>query len=278
MVINAALTTVTNWGSNPTNLEMQIYLPKTLAAKPAVIVALHGCSGSGAQYYQQANYDSYADAKGFIVVYPSARNDSNCWDVSSSKSLSHNGGGDSQGLANMVAYLIKTYNADPTKVYATGTSSGCMMTNVLLAVYPDVFAAGSCYSGVAAGCFAGSPGSSPISSDRTCANGKVNKSGASWSTQVHAMYAGYNGTYPRMQTFHGTADNLVFYANLAEQLKEWSSLLNVTFTKNETNTPQSGYTKITYGDGTKLVGFSAQGVGHTVPVHAQLDIAWFGLN
>jgi hypothetical protein len=37
---NAALTTVTNWGNNPTNLEMQIYLPKTLAAKPPVVVAV----------------------------------------------------------------------------------------------------------------------------------------------------------------------------------------------------------------------------------------------
>ncbi|KAM0813100.1 putative PHB depolymerase family esterase [Seiridium cardinale] len=156
----------------------------------------------------------------------------------------------------MAAYLVKTYNADPTKVYATVSSSGCMMTNVLLEVYPDVFAAGSCYSGVTAGCFAGS----------------LVPSGQLESTP---LYLSYNGTYPHMQTFHGMADNLVFYANLVEQLKEWSALLNVSFTSNVTNTPQSGYTKTVYGDGTKLVGFSAQGVGQTVPVHPQLDVEWF---
>lgn len=37
---NAALTTVSNFGNNPTNLEMQIYLPAKLATKPAVVVAV----------------------------------------------------------------------------------------------------------------------------------------------------------------------------------------------------------------------------------------------
>lgn len=37
---NAALTNVTDWGYNPTDLEMQIYLPATLAPNPAVIVAV----------------------------------------------------------------------------------------------------------------------------------------------------------------------------------------------------------------------------------------------
>jgi acetylxylan esterase len=30
-----------------------------------------------------------------------------------------------------------------------------------------------------------------------------------------------------------------------------------------------------YGDGTQLIGYSAVGVGHTVPVHETVDLAWF---
>jgi acetylxylan esterase len=30
-----------------------------------------------------------------------------------------------------------------------------------------------------------------------------------------------------------------------------------------------------YGDGTQLIGYSAVGVGHTVPVHETIDLAWF---
>jgi acetylxylan esterase len=78
-------------------------------------------------------------------------------------------------------------------------------------------------------------------------------------------------------TWHGTADTLVKIPNLGEQLKEWSGLHGAAFSKNVTNTPQSGFTQLVYGDGTKVVGYSAQGVGHTVPVHEEVDLKWFGL-
>ena len=78
-------------------------------------------------------------------------------------------------------------------------------------------------------------------------------------------------------SWHGTADTFVNYPNLAEALKEWSNVHGVSFTGNQTNTPQSGYTKMVYGDGSKLVGYSAAGVGHVVPSHEADDMTWFGL-
>ena len=55
-------------------------------------------------------------------------------------------------------------------------------------------------------------------------------------------------------------------------MKEWSEPYGVSFSKNMTNTPQSGYTSIVYGDGTKVIGVSAAGVGHMVPVHENEDL------
>lgn len=75
----------------------------------------------------------------------------------------------------MVKYTIQKYGADTSNIFVTGSSSSGMMTNALAATDPDLFAAGSAYSGVAAGCLAGSPGASPISADPTCANGNVRK-------------------------------------------------------------------------------------------------------
>jgi acetylxylan esterase len=67
----------------------------------------------------------------------------------------------------------------------------------------------------------------------------------------------------------------------AETMKEWSDVLGVSLTKTNSNTPQSGYTQTIYGDGTQataqLVGYSAAGVGHTVPVHESMDLAFFGI-
>ena len=65
---------------------------------------------------------------------------------------SHNGGGDSQGIASMVTIVIATFGVDPTKVFVTETSSGgtqslsshccantgiAMMANVMAGSYPE---------------------------------------------------------------------------------------------------------------------------------------------
>jgi acetylxylan esterase len=42
--------------------------------------------------------------------------------------LTHDGGADSNSIANMVTYTLDTYNADSSRVYVTGMSSGAMMT------------------------------------------------------------------------------------------------------------------------------------------------------
>lgn len=66
-----------------------------------------------------------------------------------------------------------------------------------------------------------------------------------------------------------------------ETMKQWSDVLGLTDSTNAANTPQSGYTQTIYGDGTaataQLVGYSAQGVGHTVPIHEAQDLAFFGI-
>lgn len=46
-----ALVSVPNFGSNPTNLQMNIYVPSNVAASPAVILAVRNCSvQAGSQY------------------------------------------------------------------------------------------------------------------------------------------------------------------------------------------------------------------------------------
>jgi acetylxylan esterase len=75
----------------------------------------------------------------------------------------------------MVQYMITTYKADAKKVFVTGSSSGGMMTKVLFDLYSDVIALCSAYTGVAAGCSAGSPGFGPMTANPDCANGKIIK-------------------------------------------------------------------------------------------------------
>ena len=212
-----------------------------------------------------------------MVIYPSTSHDFHCWDVASAESLTRGGAGDTTGLASMVNYAISEYGVDPARVSVTGSSSGCMMTNVMVAMYPDLFSSASCYSGMPAGCLAGSPGSSPISADPACANGQVQKSGEEWAQIVNDMDPDYSGPRPKFMTLHGTADSLINIQNLEEQIKMWSTVLGVELAEENPNTPEQGYTQMVFGDGSQFVAYSAAGVGHTVPVHEDLDLQWFGI-
>lgn len=124
----ASLTQVNDFGSNPSKALMYIYVPNKLAAKPPVVVAIHYCTGTAQAYYNGSPYARLADQKGFIVIYPQSPYSGTCWDVSSKATLTHNGGGNSNSIANMVTYTLNKYNGDASKVFVTGSSSGAMMT------------------------------------------------------------------------------------------------------------------------------------------------------
>jgi poly(3-hydroxybutyrate) depolymerase len=48
----ASLTEVTNFGDNPGRMRMHIYVPDNRPARPATVVAMHGCGGSGPGFYR----------------------------------------------------------------------------------------------------------------------------------------------------------------------------------------------------------------------------------
>jgi acetylxylan esterase len=123
-----SLQQVTNFGTAPTKAGFYIYVPKKLAASPGIIVAIHFCTGSAQAYYTGSPYKTLSEQYGFIVIYPSSPHSGTCWDVSSKQTLTHEGGGDSNTIANMVKWTLKEYKADSQKVFVTGSSSGAMMT------------------------------------------------------------------------------------------------------------------------------------------------------
>jgi acetylxylan esterase len=128
VIKRASLQQVTNFGANTSGTKMYIYVPNKVSAKPAIIVAIHYCTGTASGYYQGTPYAQLAEQYGFIVIYPESPFSGTCWDVSSTAALTHNGGADSNSIANMVTYTLNTYNGDASKVFVTGSSSGAMMT------------------------------------------------------------------------------------------------------------------------------------------------------
>jgi acetylxylan esterase len=274
----ASLQEVTGFGNNPSNAKMYLYVPDRPAASPPVLVAIHYCGGSANAYFTGTGYRSLADQHGFIVVYPQTTSSDGCFDVHSDATLKHDGGGDSASIVSMVRYTISKYAANASRVYVTGTSSGAMMTNVLLGAYPDVFRGGAAFAGVPYGCFAGQS-----AWNSACAQGQTTKTGQQWGDLVRSAYPGYTGPRPRVQLWHGSNDETLNFHNFGEAIKEWTNVLGVseTPTTTEQNTPQSNWTRTRYKDSSGVVsveGIVETGMTHNLTVLAGDVVRFFGLD
>jgi len=275
----ASLVEVTGFGTNPSNLRMHLYVPDNVAPRPAVVVAVHYCTGSGPAFFSGTEFANLANQYGFILVYPSATRSGSCFDVSSPQALRHDGGSDPVGIVSMVRWVLQNRNGDPNRVYVTGASSGAMMTNVLLGDYPDVFKAGAAFMGVPHSCFATTDGSMWNSA---CANGTIIRTPQQWGDLARAAFPGFSGARPRMQIWHGTEDTTLRFPNFQESIKQWTNVLGVSQTAAFSDQPRPGWNRTRYGGtGTMapVEAISIQGVGHSLPLSGQalMALQFFGL-
>ncbi len=265
----ASLIQVTNFGNNPSNLQMYIYVPDSVKASPPILLALHQCTGSGPGFYSSTAFASLADQYGFIVIYPSVTRSGSCWDVSSSQALTRNGGSDPVGLMSMITYTEQHYGGNPNAVYVTGASSGAMMTNVMLGDYPDVFKAGAAFMGVPFGCFY----TGTVDGwNSACADGQVTNTAQAWGNMVRNADPGYSGPRPRVQLWHGTADTTLNYENLSQEILQWTNVLGVSSTPTSTTTPVSGWTETQYDNSSgtpEVEAYSIAGAGHVLPIEGE---------
>ncbi len=285
----AALTEVTRstWAGSvtlPSYVSMYIYVPDKVATKPPILVSAHACqSGVDGQMSNNAKIKAAADANGFILILPHNQG-RNCWDVGAASSLGHDKGGDTHAVAVMVKYALTKYNGDPTRVYAMGGSSGGMLTQALMAVYPDVFKAGAARAGVPAGCWADSYKPADQWSD-TCAGGNVTKTAEAWGKLVRDMYPGYTGHRPRLQLIQGMADPTINYKNMAESIKEWTNVLGLSETPTSSDKAFKGqvasYDRQFWKNAcgyTVLEAWSSPGGTHSMGYEEDAILKFFGLD
>ncbi|SDF41463.1 esterase, PHB depolymerase family [Lentzea fradiae] len=274
----ASLTEVTNFGDNPGGMRMHVYVPDTRPANPAVVVAMHGCGGNGPGFHSGSEFSSLADRYGYVVIYPSAQQEAGfgkCFDTWSEASKRRGGGSDPVSIVSMVNYVKQRYNTDPNRVFATGSSSGGMMTQHMLAVYPDVFKAGASFMGVPFNCFANAADYAPGRSQ--CTGGSMNRTPQQWGDAVRQVNPGFSGTRPKIQLWHGTADNLVPYSLLQESMEQWTNVFGLSQTPTSTDSPRAGWNRGKYSD--KVETYSIQGAGHSLPSGGMAAVAldFFGI-
>lgn len=264
---SSALAQVSSFGSNPGNLLMFDYAPSGMPAKAPLVLALHGCTQSASDY-QSAGWNALADTYKFYVLYPqqqSANNTESCFNwfgnTSGSTADITRGEGEAASIIAMIKDMEATYSIDTTRVFVTGFSAGAAYAVALLAMYPDVFAAGASFSGLPFGC------ADSLSTAETCMAAPPSKTPAQWGTLGQAGFPGYAGPYPRLSVWQGSMDTTVSTQNLAALVSQWADLTGASATPSTTNTvagfPHNEYSN---GKGVQVESYSITGMSHAVAI------------
>lgn len=239
----ASLKEESNWKGGmtfPSDVRMLVYKPDKLATNPPVLAIIHSCGNDGPGVLGQAGeLQRAADQYGFIIVVPDNAN-KRCWDTQSDKEWTRDGGGDSAAIKQMVKYAVTANNASAERVYATGCSSGAMMTQLLMGLYPDVFKGGAAMAGMPAGCRGATDSTNATGYNGSCAGGKVMHTPQEWGAIAQKLDPGYTGHHPRVQLFHGSADDIISPVNQDEATKEWTNVLGLSQTPTTTTTVTLG--------------------------------------
>ncbi|MBU7017912.1 MAG: phospholipase [Theionarchaea archaeon] len=112
------------------NRTYSIHVPSSYNDSPVpMVMALHGGGGSAEKMAHLTNFDALSDQEGFIVVYPEGVE--NRWNdgrrLEQYKTHRENID-DVKFISALIDKLVKEYNIDENRIYATGISNGAMMS------------------------------------------------------------------------------------------------------------------------------------------------------
>jgi poly(hydroxyalkanoate) depolymerase family esterase len=195
---------------------MKTYLPDNLAARPALVVVLHGAAQSAADYDLGTGWSTLADQHGFALLMPEQSRQNNL-----TRSFNwfqpddtRRGEGEAHSIVQMIEKLLRDHNIDRRRIFISGLSAGGAMALVMLANYPDVFAAGAIIAGLPYGGAMNTQAAlrgmfqPPSKSSREL--GDLVRE-ASPNTKV----------WPKLSVWHGSADRTVKPSNAGEIIKQW---------------------------------------------------------
>jgi poly(hydroxyalkanoate) depolymerase family esterase len=145
---------VTDFGSNPGNLQMFEYIPDGLPPSAPLVVVMHGCTQNATTFAKETGWIQLADKLGFALALPQQTQTNNLQSCFRWFDSNHNrrDQGEALSIKQMVDKMKSAHSIDPKRIYVTGLSAGGAMTSVMLATYPDVFAGGGINAGLPYGC------------------------------------------------------------------------------------------------------------------------------
>ena len=229
---------VEDFGNNPGDIKMYKYVPAEIPANAPLVVSLHGCQ-QDAETYSHAGWIELANKWKFYLVFPEQSTTNNiyrCWNWFEADNT-RRGHGEVESIIEMIEKMKASYSIDAGRIYIEGLSAGGWLVPELLASYPDIFAGGATNAGGPAFCavvekyywdffswwylYTGGLNAS------RCMTG-IDKSPQAWGDRVRDDgYNGYNGKWPVISIWQGSADHTVNKINQQELVDQWTNLQGI---------------------------------------------------
>lgn len=263
---------LTGFAPDPGNLRARIYVPPTLKPGAALVVALHGCTQDAAVYDHGTGWSTLAEREGFAVLFPEQRRANNanmCFNWFEGGDIARIGG-EAESIAAIIDAAVVAHGIDRSRVFITGLSAGGAMTAVMLATWPERFAAGAIIGGLPYGSAIGVRAALERMRGQSLPDGP----GAAAAVRTAAGAA----AMPRVAIWHGTADATVVVANLDALVAQWCGVHDLSAATPE-RTAEAGWQHRIWRDaqGAPLVEeWRIAGMGHGVPIDTASGIGAAG--
>ncbi|GAB0116182.1 extracellular catalytic domain type 1 short-chain-length polyhydroxyalkanoate depolymerase [Acidisoma sp. 7E03] len=259
----AVLTTLRDFGPNPGNLRLRAFLPDPLPAQAPLVVVLHGCRQTAAEYDLGSGWSTLAARHGFALLMPEQKRLNNphlCFDWFESEDVTRDQG-EVASIAAMIRHMIARYRLDPARVFITGLSAGGAMTAAMLATYPELFAGGAIIAGLPYGSAANAHEAFGV-----MGQGRI-RTAEELAARVRAA-SPHAGPFPPVSLWQGTADHVVNPVNADELAKQWGAVLGVSATPSEEDRVGSAE-RLRWRDAAGRVAlalYRLPGFGHATPI------------
>jgi poly(3-hydroxybutyrate) depolymerase len=294
----AALERVPAFGPNPGNLEMYVHVPASPEPGMPLVVALHGCTQTAADFDDETGLVALAEETPFLLLLPQQSADNmalRCfrwYDDSENRP----GEGESASILAMIDSAIGGHAVDPGRVFVMGLSAGGAMTAVMLANYPDRFAGGGIIAGVPFDCnrpvnmadmWWWSLHWSPLALDGADASwacgirgfGATDRDPAEWGGYVRDAAQTTPAAWPPVSIWQGTGDDTVDPDNLRELVEQWTDVHGIDAVP-DLHEIALGASHDVYRDANgaaRVEAWSLPGFPHAVPIDADGDPAACGV-
>ncbi|RYG71941.1 PHB depolymerase family esterase [bacterium] len=259
------LVEIENFGSNPGSLRCHLFLPTILPPKAPLIVVLHGCTQTAAGFDNGSGWSQLAEEKGIAVLFPEQRRENNanlCFNWFEPADTRRDCG-EALSIREMISHIVLSHGLDGQRVFICGLSAGGAMANVMLATYPEVFAAGAIIGGLAYGV------ASSVGQAFERMKGR-NPPSPAFLKSVMEKASPKPARRPRISIWHGTHDQVVRPINAEQIASQWvGDISNAASPDVET---MSGYLRKSWHTsyGTPAVELNlVSGMGHGVPLSSK---------